>query len=256
MPAVRVAGLAVVLGGVLAGPASAQEPPDPRAAVAKTEANWDRVRKLRGQNLTTEMDLIEECVVPVFSRLNALCTIFGCDTPSMFTISNEDSTVPKTISQARQQLFTIVDEAFRFDWLAASQKIEVDLFIERHKHWSRLEIWRTNLTMMLNNLQHHKPNQDMEESVNLLLLQHRVVYVWIGLCTAASEWEPELFTPDFEHIIDLAARIIASRGAESTKPQPFSFEMQLIGPLYWVGVNCRALPLRRHRSSHGRVTSR
>jgi hypothetical protein len=204
-------------------------------------------------NTYTQEDIkaIEEHIVPMFSRLNSLCSLFGRVTPPVLAITDrEDADAPfQTLAQARQRLYEALDPAIRFIRSAGRRaegfELSVDDFVEQVKLQTALEDWRTRLHELMERFRQERRAAD-EDAAALLIVQYLVVHTWLMVCTTAEETAIDAYTHEFEELVTLAEQVTASR-AKDTKPQPLSFDMQVIGPLYYTAVKCRSHHL-RHRA--------
>jgi hypothetical protein len=140
-----------------------------------------------------------------------------------------------------------MDPALRFIRAAARKahtfELDIDDYAEQVKLQFRLDQWREQLEELL-----RKPTATgkppNEEAINILLIQYKVVFIWLAVCTSEEETAVDRYNAEFGELVEYANRIIELRSAE-TRPDPLSFEMQLIGPLYYTAVKCRVSSLRR-----------
>jgi hypothetical protein len=109
-----------------------------------------------------------------------------------------------------------------------------------------LQQWLLDLEALLSNLAKSRTPIN-GDAVNLMRIHHRVISVWLSLSLSADEYETDLYTADFENIIILGEELTSKAGATSSQPQPemFSFEMQIIAPLYYAAMKCRIPSMRR-----------
>jgi hypothetical protein len=195
----------------------------------------------------SDYDTIRKYIVPMFSRLNSLCTLFGRVTPPVYAITDRSGIPHIDLSDARQRIAEILDPALRFIRVAGRKthtfELNVEDFVEQVKLQDRLEEWRKQFEDLLRRLPETE-RQPNEESISLLRIQHKIIYIWLGVCTSAEETAVDPYYADFADIVKHAAILTKSRSRRN-QPQPLSFEMQLIGPLYYTATKCRDPILRR-----------
>ncbi|KAI9167839.1 hypothetical protein HJFPF1_03978 [Paramyrothecium foliicola] len=83
-----------------------------------------------------------------------------------------------------------------------------------------------------------------QDALNQLLVQFKVVSIWTRVCTTAGETATDSYHTDFEELVHYAEQI-ANSGAGLTTPQPLSFDIQILGPLYYAALKCRHPATRR-----------
>ena len=194
-----------------------------------------------------DIKAIEEHIVPMFSRLNTLCTLFGRDTPPVIAITDQDDETLTSIAHARQRLYEAMDPAIRFIRSAGRRaegfELTMEDFIEQIKLQTALETWRRDFESLLERLEREDKAVN-HQAVNLLFVQFLVVHTWLAVCTTAEETAIDAYTPAFLELVDRAEQVTKSFTGHS-KPDPMSFDMQIIGPLYYTAVKCRDPALRR-----------
>jgi hypothetical protein len=151
-----------------------------------------------------------------------------------------------------------LDQALRFIRVASPKahtfELDLDDYVEQVKLQSKLEQWHTQFNDLLCNLTEagKPPNED---PVNILRVQYKVVFIWLAVCTFEKETATDRYEAEFEEIVELASRLTKT-GSREMRPVPLSFEMQLIGPLYYTAVKCRVPSLRRRALELLRFTPR
>jgi hypothetical protein len=189
---------------------------------------------------------IEDHIVPVFLRLNVLCSLAGIMTPQMYSTANGNSP-QKDLTDSRRRLYEVSDICLRFigkaTLKAAAFQVDFDDLVEQIQLQSRLDVWRNQLDELLQNLQTVK-NPANQEALNILLVHYKVIYIWMRVCTAASEIAPDAYHNDFEELLHYAEQI-AKPDTKLVAPQPLSFDVQILGPLYYTALKCRHPILRR-----------
>jgi hypothetical protein len=194
-----------------------------------------------------ELEAIEYHIVPMFSRLNVLCSLAGrIDMPIYALKAREDST-QEDLTDSRRRLFEISDTCIRFihDAVpkAAMFEIDVDDLVDQIKLQTRLDAWHNQLDELVERLQ-AAGNPANQDALNLLLVHYKVIYIWVRVCTTAGEMATDSYHADFEELVHYAESI-AKPGVEMAAPQPLSFDFHILGPLYYTALKCRHPATRR-----------
>jgi hypothetical protein len=188
----------------------------------------------------TNSDIIEKLIVPVYSRLNILCMLFGHVLPPVHTTSEESSGSFSNHNSARRQLFDIMDRCLRFIKIASTKKqtfqIGFEDWVLQTKLLTELQTWRTNLEVFKIEARHGPKEL-------LLRIHHRTVFIWLSACLSVEECALDPHINGFEEIVDLATGLTLTD--EKLPRDIFSFEMRIIPPLYYTAIKCRDPDIRR-----------
>lgn len=201
-----------------------------------------------GSNLSSnDLKAIEDHISPIFSRLNVLCSLAGRITPPIYAPTAEEDSPQKDLTHSRQQLIGILDTCIRFIGKiipnAAIFQLDVDNFIEQVKLQTRLDAWHDRLDELLERMQ-AAGSPAKQDALNLLLVHYKVIYIWIRVCTTAGEMATDSYKTDFEELVHYAEQMF-KLNVEMTTPQPLSFDIQILGPLYFTALKCRHPTIRR-----------
>ncbi|KAL3455684.1 hypothetical protein BJX64DRAFT_59033 [Aspergillus heterothallicus] len=203
--------------------------------------------KIRRFNYT---QIIEDEIVPMFSRLNILCSLAGRITPPIYPSTIEQDSPQKDLADSRRRLVAISDTSIRFigqaSLKAAAFQITIDDLVEQAKLQTSLDAWREQLTNLIKQTQATgKPVH--ENASSLLLVHYKVIYIWLRVCTTAEETASDAHAADFEELLHYAAQVVqpGNLGSMNAEPQPLSFDMHILGPLYYTALKCRHPLLRR-----------
>jgi hypothetical protein len=182
--------------------------------------------------------VVSNIVVPVYSRLNILCLLFGHDLPSVKQNSEEETCGPfLRLDGARRHLFAIMERSLRFIRLAYRKahefQVDVDDWVIHTKLLTELERWRTNLDDMLAD-SHRGPAE------YLLRMHHRTIFIWLSVCLSIEECAADFHVDGFREVVELGGRLTRTEPREK-----FSFEMRIIPPLYYTAMKCRDPSIRR-----------
>ncbi|KAJ5936594.1 hypothetical protein N7466_003044 [Penicillium verhagenii] len=201
----------------------------------------------RGSNVSSDLNIIEDHIVPMFSRLNVLCSLAGRLNPPVYTPTAKADSPHKDFSDSRQRLFEVSDKCIRFihDAVpkAALFQIDVQDLVKQVKLQTRLDAWRGQLDELFERMQ-AAGNPAKEDALNILMVHYKVVYIWLRVCITAGELATDSYHADFEDLVHYAEQI-AKPSVGMTTPQPLSFDMQTLGPLYFTALKCRDPIIRR-----------
>ncbi|CAH0044971.1 unnamed protein product [Clonostachys solani] len=196
---------------------------------------------------STEVRVIEDHIVPMFSRLNVLCSLANKDTPSIHTQTPKEGCPHDDLTDSRRRLFNLSDTCIRFirDTIpeAAKFRIGMEDLATQIKLVARLETWRSELDDLI-----HRTSKDgstvQQDLFHVLLVNYKVVYIWLRVCTEAGETAPDSYHADFQELVHHAEQVTSLRGGTAS-PQPLSFDIQILGPLFFAVLKCRYPTTRR-----------
>lgn len=207
----------------------------------------DAAPNLGSNSVCNDLKAIEDYISPIFSRLNVLCSLAGRLTPPIYAPTAKEDSPHEDLSHSRQRLIEILDTCIRFigkiSVNAATFQIDVDDFIEQLKLQSRLEAWHDRLDELVERMK-ASGNPAKRDAFNLLLVHYKVIYIWIRVCTAAGEMDTDYYHADFEELVNYAEQIVKP-GVGMVTLQMLSFDIQILGPLYYTALKCRHPTIRR-----------
>jgi len=168
-------------------------------------------------------------------------------TPVLHARETEEDSAQQDLIDSRRQLFEISDSCIRFIGEAniklANFQIDIDDFIEQIKLQIRLEKWRNQLDELLARI-HAVGDHVKEDSLNLLMVHYKVVYIWTKVCTIPGEMATDSYYADFDELVHYA-ELLAKPSVAAVAPPPISFELQTLAPLYYTVLKCRHPTIRR-----------
>lgn len=201
---------------------------------------------------------IREHVVPVFTRLNLLCILFGQSLPfRAFGESSPDISTFTSVEDGRVRLYDLINVVIRFIRAGRAKAnagdIQVTDLIEKIRYERLMERWYSLLLECISNSNAaDKPHE--VAAINVMKLHYRTIYVFLSVCLSIEESASDLHTPDFEEIIHLGELIVSmppppGRPGQPNEQRTFSFEMGIIPSLYFTTIKCRNPALRRRALS-------
>lgn len=154
-----------------------------------------------------DLEAIEEHIVPVFSRLNVLCSLAARMMPPIQVPMATEDSPHQDLTDSRQRLVVISDICIRFMHNAISKaavfQTEMEDFVEQFKLQTRLDAWHGRLNKLIEKLEARgKPVK--QDALNLLLVHYKVIYIWMRVCNIAGETAPDDYHEDFEELVHYA----------------------------------------------------
>ncbi|KAM0186357.1 hypothetical protein ACHAPI_011710 [Fusarium lateritium] len=205
-----------------------------------------------GDGRSPAMEMIKHSLVPIYTRLSLSSFLFGsrpAPIPTHLRGWVEVPVVFTTIEDARYALYLVLDEALQFSANARAvifnpnadpQEIR-NLQNEQQRLLSQLSRWHAAFTV-LTSMSAQSPS--LENLLNVLRIYHQSTFIWVSASLNTCETMFDHYTANFANIISLASSVIGSVPANA-KLEPFSFETEIIPPVYWTAVKCRHPLLRR-----------
>ncbi|TEA15916.1 Aspercryptin biosynthesis cluster-specific transcription regulator atnN [Colletotrichum sidae] len=194
-----------------------------------------------------DLEAIEDCVVPMFSGLNVLCSLTGRIIQSEWAASTPEDSPHKDLNDSRRRFIEILDACVRLIREATPRAVRfqtlMDDLVEQRKLQLKLASWRARLDDLLERME-ASGTPAKQDKLSLLLIQYKVAYIWIQVCTAPAETATDAYRADFEELVDHAEKVVKS-AAKGSAPQPLSFEIHTMGPLYYAALKCRYPATRR-----------
>lgn len=197
----------------------------------------------------TDLQTIEDHVVPVFAGLSVLSSLAGRSTPPIYAPTAEEDSPHEDLADSRRRLIEVSDACIRFigkaSLKAAMFQVDFDDLLDQVKLQTRLGAWRDQLGRLVDRMQ-ARDNAVKQDALSLLLINYKVIYIWLRVCTTAGETATDLYLADFDELVHHAERIAKIRAdVGMARPQPLSFDIQLLGPLYYAALKCRHPATRR-----------
>jgi hypothetical protein len=129
--------------------------------------------------------------------------------------------------------------------------------------WSRqaalqrqIEEWDEAMNALL--LSDSMSKRDID-AAKVLRIHQMIMRIWLGTCCNAEECWTDRYMPEFEAAVTLGESIMANLGTFEERQKystTFLFDMEVVSPLYFVGIKCRHPQLRRRAISMLRSSQR
>ena len=223
---------------------------DPEPAMIHFRAGLQIATKSLASNKSVEaramMKRIQTRVLPFFNRLELLSMLFGISPVGEYSTTLADSVpdVFENVQQARDSLVHLYNIGVRLeDKIGAQRARNVDITSETQAESAaiqeRLEMWQIKCEALLLT---HLSRGDAA-ALTVLRIQYCVAIVLLGTMT-----DPDVSEFQFATAIALAESLEHDR---RTDPQDhdmpassFLFDMELVSPLYYIGIKCESSYLR------------
>ncbi|KAF4446897.1 Transcriptional regulatory protein moc3 [Fusarium austroafricanum] len=205
-----------------------------------------------GDGRSPSMEMIKHTLVPIYARLSLSSFLFGSRPPPIPAHLRSWTEMPAvfaSIEEARFALYLLQDDVLQFSTKArnpvydpSAEPRELDEFqIEQQRLISQLNRWNAAFTV-ITSMSSQSPS--LESSLNILRIYHQSTFIWISTALEIGETKFDNYTSNFANIITLASTIIGSVPSNA-RLEPFSFETELIPPVFWAATRCRHPLLRR-----------
>lgn len=194
--------------------------------------------------------LIKDDLVPIYTRLSLTSFLFGsrpAPIPGHLKGVDEIPSAFPSMEDARYCLFLLLDEGLRFTargqpaaYAPSPDLEELNLLaFEQQSLLTRLSDWRVAFAVFI-----ASRKRPLATDQNLLQIYHTTAVIWISTALQPFETAYDAHTPAFASIITDASAVLSCSNARSQFPS-FTFETELIAPLYWMAIKCRHPLLRR-----------
>ncbi|OAR01611.1 hypothetical protein LLEC1_00452 [Akanthomyces lecanii] len=197
-------------------------------------------------------EMVKRDLVPMYTRLGLAAFLYGGSPPSVPEHLRPSMAPParfESIAEARTLLYHLLDEALRFSTTIRPKlytgeldsKALLELASLQQDLLSRLSHWHTLFVVLTSSLKMTQANACTQ---NLLLIYYNTATIWVSTSLRPDEAAYDGHITAFATIVSLASAIIT--GAQRGPPlHSFSFETELIAPVYWTAQKCRHPLLRR-----------
>lgn len=198
------------------------------------------------------MEMIKHVLVPIYARLSLSSFLFGsrpAPIPAHLRSWTDMPVMFSSIEEARYALYLMLDDTLQFTFAARGivfdpntdpQEI-VRFQHEQQRLLSQLNRWHAAFTVITSMT---PLSPALENSLNVLRIYYQSTQVYISMALDTGEMQYDNYTSNFAAIISLASTVLGSTPANS-KLEPFSFETEIIPPVYWTAIKCRHPLLRR-----------
>ncbi|KAH0557085.1 hypothetical protein GP486_005126 [Trichoglossum hirsutum] len=218
-------------------------------------SNWRE-----GPRASTESSTVEE-VLPVFERLSMTSSLFGRPAYQLYTQQIDPATLPSSqvtfdgLPGARKSLVGLVNVSLQFIQSVLRRKNRLEVTFEDVVRQNRLENllrqWEQSFEALTGRQRWSLPEQN---SITLLRIHQRTILIWLLTSLLPNETSYDLYNANFEHVINMATEELvdsfANRSPQGGRASNFSFEMQLIAPIYFLAIKCRVGWIRRKAITH------
>ncbi|KAF2722659.1 hypothetical protein K431DRAFT_283797 [Polychaeton citri CBS 116435] len=209
---------------------------------------------------------IRDSMLPFFNRLEILSALFGNDASwdYPFELHYVVADTFDSAKQARDSMVHLMNLCLRFIRSMKYHKynqssITPDHLAEQARLRNELYRWRSVFETYLARTAYQLTPDDIY-AANVLEIHRLVAMTWLCVVTSPEEIMHDTFNREFETIVSLAEQMLSVASSRQQAPKhasSFLFDMEMVSPLYWVGIKCRHPRTRRRaiavlRSVHRR----
>ena len=201
------------------------------------------------------MEMIRKVLVPIYARLSLVSYFLGTRPeaiPVQLALGQDELPIVfTTMKEARDRLYYIIDNSLRF-----ISKAKQALFDTRTEAWE-MHVYKTEQDHLLAQLAKWnsaftrlKTAQVTESTASKAMKELIYVFfhtskIWLGCALMSRETAYDDYETDFAAIINHAASMLATSGSLSEEHRAFTFETEMLAPVYWVTSKCRHPMIRR-----------
>lgn len=213
---------------------------------------------LQGRNLLCDLgsgqpsvvDMVKTNLVPMYTRLGLAAFLYGSCPPPVPENLKSFSKPPaqfKDMAEARSCLYQLLDEGLRFSvtvkpMIYKGENIDVvELQAKQQKMLSYLSQWNAAFTVLTSSMRSNHSGLSVQ---HLLKIYYHAAVIWLSTSLSPQEEAYDAHLGDFAAIVQSASTILnaSHRGSQL---HAFSFETELVAPIYWTVTKCRHPALRR-----------
>ncbi|KAF2841636.1 hypothetical protein M501DRAFT_928648 [Patellaria atrata CBS 101060] len=183
-------------------------------------------------------------VVPIFARLTLMGCLFGQEMFDLYPDQRlpDIPTTFNSMQQARLMLIDIMVVALKFIRRCASKKYSGQFTMD-DSDMQRLLCQRVDEWYASFKKSQAKYREQFEQGVESLLMFYLCTTIWISCSTETSETAYDQHLSKFQRLVSLANTFYenstTSSKASDESLAVFSFEMDVIAPLYFTAFRCR-----------------
>ncbi|KAM5346189.1 hypothetical protein ACJ41O_009194 [Fusarium nematophilum] len=205
-----------------------------------------------GDGRSPAMEMVKHSLVPIYTRLSLASFLFGsrpAEIPQYLRTWAEVPPIFATVEEARVGLYLIVDEGLQFGVKAHAiaynptpdPEAAQALLAEQGRLITQLNRWNAAFTV-LTSMSAQSPA--LEISLNMLRLYYQSSLVWMSTAMQPYELANDAHLNTFASIVSVASTIIGSVPSNA-RMESFTFETEVVAPVYWAAIKCRHPLLRR-----------
>ena len=201
------------------------------------------------------MDMVRKVLVPIYARLGLASNLFASrPEPIPASLVVREGEVPMSLDSmkdARNTLYHIIDDGLRFTFQAkpavydpATELWQFQVMeLEQDRLLAKLAKWNAAYTIL-------KAAQITESSSSkamqdLLLVYFHAAKIWISTALATAETAYDDHETSFAAMVSYSASALAASGSLQKEDAAFTFETEMLPPVYWTAVKCRNPLIRR-----------
>jgi Fungal specific transcription factor domain len=197
--------------------------------------------------------LVEDIIAPIFVRIGIRAGLGGQGLPQNVVDHGSDLS---SLLDARARLYVLAADCHAFILLATSRKrtpgLDANamsaLITQQQDLESKLFQWQATFSKSIIAPGRARTLNETGLS-SILLMVYGHLFIWLSTCLSLYESSFDHHLRLFETIVDHAEIGIASTASPDGSQPPFTFEIGVIPPLFFVSIKCRHPKLRRRAVS-------
>ena len=206
-----------------------------------------------GSKTSTESSMVEEEILPVFERLSMTSSLFGRPAYQLYgdivTLPSAEVTFDG-LPGARKSLVALINLSLQFIQSVLGRKNRFEVVFEdivQQTHFEGLlHQWEQSFEALTKRKQWTQLEQN---GISLLRIHQKAILIWLLTSLSPNETSYDQYNEVFECVINMATVELVDAfinpSPPGRRPLNFSFEMQLIAPLYFIAIKCRVRWIRR-----------
>lgn len=215
----------------------------------------DHMSRVGGSPSTRSMsDQVSNRLLPFFNRLEMLYALDGYDASWQYptTLSESIPVFFVSLEHARDSLVNLLNLSLRFVRsmglsMYKTSAIPALALEEQMALLSQLLLWRQLLSAYQAKHGSHFTSKELY-ACNVLEIQRLVAYTWVSVATSPFETAHDLHIQAYTAAVSLAEQLPALASAHTQSSRyinTFTADVELVGPIHWVAINCREPSVRR-----------
>lgn len=199
-----------------------------------------------------DSEFVTATLVPIYARMTTMSAFMGGGYWQLYPAEAVvDMSIPRIFVdwvQARAYLVDLVNLSLQFiGTMMHKQMTSAPILFSDTIRQTKLHAWLKDWNQALETFESNKvPKRDPARfsAAAALRMQYYVIWIWLSTCASGLEIAYAAYTTEFIAIVALAENIIAL-DIRSERGFSFSFDTEVVGPLFWAAMKCRDLRTRR-----------
>lgn len=202
------------------------------------------------------MDMVRNVLVPIYARLSLATYLFGTrpePIPLHLTPGGGDAAMEfESLREARDVLFDFMDQGLRFSVIEGKPAV----YDPNTQPWqlhmmestqqdilSKLSQWNAAFTVFKATIA--TETSASKATQELMYVYYHAATIWVSTALSPLETVFDDYEAGFAAIVSHASSVVAESGSLRREDAAFTFETEIVPPVYWVASKCRHPLIRR-----------